>query len=447
MKRDLDTAFLLTRAARLPFLCAGGVGMDGTRGMSNRIYVCAVEDEDIHALTHQLTQFGFVVQAVETFSALTHLVEGGAPAFVLAEMNWRGGDGTLDDIVTLMRRTVGPDRLVLIGEDGALANRLRAVKTGARAFLIRPLNPIDVVDRLETLLDDGADASYRVLIVDDDQRQLKYYKAVLEKAGIRALAIANPMDVLSPMTDFRPDLVLIDLYMPGVSGYELAAALRQDPANVSVPIVFLSAEADQDTQQVVLRAGGDDFLTKPIKPAYLVSAVKTRARRFRELRSFMLRDSLTGLLNHASTKENLAVEVSRMRRSGQPLACALIDIDHFKTVNDRFGHPTGDRVIRSLATLLKQRLRTTDVIGRYGGEEFAVALSGTPPDAAFHVMEEIRRCFQDMEQRHDGGVFQITFSCGLSCFPDFADPDGLIDAADKALYEAKQNGRNRVRMA
>lgn len=422
-----------------------GTGDEPT--MSNRIDLCVPPGGREPALVHQLAQFGFVVREIETLAALARSLEEEIPAFVLADMGWRAEDGGLDDAVALMRGAEAADRLVLIGEDGALANRLRAVKTGARAYLMRPLNPIDVVDRLEGLLDDGAAASFRVLIVDDDERQLKYYKVVLEQAGIATLAISDPMDVLSPMTDFRPDLVLIDLYMPDVSGYELAAALRQDPANVSVPIVFLSAEADRDTQQVVLRAGGDDFLTKPIKPGYLVSAVKTRARRFRELRSFMLRDSLTGLLNHASTKENLGVEVARMRRSGQPLACALIDIDRFKSVNDRYGHPTGDRVIRSLATLLKQRLRTTDVIGRYGGEEFAIALSGTPPDAAFHVMEEIRRAFEAIEQRHQGGTFTTTFSCGLSCFPDFGTADRLIDAADKALYEAKEDGRNRVRMA
>lgn len=416
---------------------------------TNRILYCGDRHEDDESLLEQLAGFGFIVTPVETKRALVGLLAEAKPGFVLLAHGWMAPDGGLADAIAAVAAVAEVERpnLVMMGDDASLAARLEAVRAGARAYLIRPLNPVDIVDRLEQMLEDRDQHAFRVLIVDDEEVQTKFYQAVLEQAGIRVLSLNQPMQIMAALTDFRPELLMIDLYMPDVHGHELAAAIRQDPAHVSIPIVFLSSETDREKQHLAMRVGGDDFLTKPIKAEHLVAAVRNRARRFRELRSLMLRDSLTGLLNQASTRDHLSVELSRMRRSDQPLAFAMIDIDHFKAVNDTHGHPTGDRVIRALANLLKQRLRSTDVIGRFGGEEFAVALAGTPPDAAFTVMEEIRRTFEAIEHRGEGVSFRCTFSCGISCFPAHARLDDLVEAADRALYTAKDKGRNRVAMA
>ncbi len=196
-----------------------------------------------------------------------------------------------------------------------------------------------------------------------------------------------------------------------------------------------------------MRIGADEFLTKPISPERLVSAVSIRAERFRRLRSMMLRDSLTGLLNHTTTKEQLSIELSRMRRSGLSLAFALIDLDHFKSVNDTYGHPIGDQVLKTMSNMLKQRLRMTDIIGRYGGEEFAVALPDVSPSNAMVVLDKVREAFAQIQQIHSGGEFTVTLSCGVAMFPDFDDVPSLTEAADQALYEAKSKGRNRVVLA
>ena len=152
--------------------------------------------------------------------------------------------------------------------------------------------------------------------------------------------------------------------MPNCHGKELAAAIRQENAYLPIPIVFLSAEDDTSKQLDVMTIGGDDFLVKPIHPEHLVAAVVTRAKRFRALRGLMVRDSLTGLLNHTTTNEQTKIELARARRIKNSLSFALLDIDHFERVNDQYGHPAGDRVIKSLSNLLKKRLRATDVIGR-----------------------------------------------------------------------------------
>jgi diguanylate cyclase (GGDEF)-like protein len=213
-----------------------------------------------------------------------------------------------------------------------------------------------------------------------------------------------------------------------------------------VPVVFLSGENDREKQLAALQVGADDFLTKPIAPGHLVAAVSSRAERARTLRRLLMRDSLTGLLNHTTTKERLDGEVARAMRQGTPLAFAFLDLDHFKSINDTYGHPVGDGVIRNMARLLQGRLRRSDLIGRYGGEEFAVILPDTPVGDAARVMEDLRTRFAAIEQHAGtgGGIFYATFSCGVAGVPPSLSAAALTETADQALYRAKQAGRNRV---
>jgi diguanylate cyclase (GGDEF)-like protein len=161
----------------------------------------------------------------------------------------------------------------------------------------------------------------------------------------------------------------------------------------------------------------------------------------------MMRDSLTGLLNHTSTRERLGVEAARAQREGLSLSFAMIDIDHFKSVNDTYGHPAGDRVIKSLARLLQQRLRKMDVIGRYGGEEFAIVLQNIDVHSGQRLLDEIRDRFAHIRHAIGNKEVYVTFSCGLASFPTYEDATMLTQAADQALYQAKRGGRNQVRVA
>jgi diguanylate cyclase (GGDEF)-like protein len=231
--------------------------------------------------------------------------------------------------------------------------------------------------------------------------------------------------------------------MPACSGTELAKVIRHNDRYVSVPIIYLSAEDDLDKQLDAMSEGGDDFLTKPIKPRHLIATVRNRAARARNLRARMVRDSLTGLYNHTHTLQLLEDARSRARRSGTPLSFAMLDIDFFKKVNDTYGHPMGDRVIKSLALFLKQRLRKTDHIGRYGGEEFAVVLPDTDAATALKVLDEIRQRFAEISYPAQPMDLSCTFSCGIAELHDGVDSKALSKRADEALYEAKHSGRNR----
>jgi diguanylate cyclase (GGDEF)-like protein len=239
----------------------------------------------------------------------------------------------------------------------------------------------------------------------------------------------------------------MDMQMPGVSGAELAGVIRLDPASFSIPIVFLSTEDLRDRRVAALRRGGDDFLVKPIPLDQLVDEVAIRAERARTVSSLMLKDGLTGLYNHATFMQLFEVEVARATRNDKPLAFAMIDVDHFKQVNDTHGHPGGDLVLRTLSQHLQKRLRRTDVIGRYGGEEFAVVLADADVGNAQVVVDGIRASFGEKEHEVGGARFRVTLSCGIATFPRIREVPRMVELADKALYQAKRGGRNRAVLA
>ncbi|MDN3577068.1 diguanylate cyclase [Chitinimonas viridis] len=286
--------------------------------------------------------------------------------------------------------------------------------------------------------------AYRVLVVEDSLTASKLIQRTLAENGIESQAIAQPREVLNALKRYQPDLILMDMYMPGCTGVEAARVIRQHPEFLSVPIVYLSGETDVGLQVDALRLGGDHFLTKPFNPVILNAIVKSKIERYRLLRRSMFHDSLTGLLNHTSSKQRLDAAVNAAANEHEALAVAMIDIDHFKKVNDSYGHPVGDQIIRSLAWLLKQRLRKTDIVGRYGGEEFLVALPGANASQAFQILDRIRRDFGQIKHPFNETWFNTTFSSGVSQFPTIPSGEALVKDADEALYEAKRAGRDRV---
>lgn len=405
------------------------------------------KDSEIADLSQKVSPFGYQIIHCDSPDALAEAVSSFWAPYILVRIR-RDQDNTA--LYQAAANATRPDyhpHILFICGDVSLESRILAVRSGGSAFIPAPYNAFDVVDRLESFGGTMRDEPYRVMIVDDDPLVNRYHNETLINAGFATKTLEKPGDLLSHLADFMPELILMDFYMPKIDGRELAAAIRQQPAYDSIPIVFLSAEDDPDLQQQVMGIGGDDFLTKPIRADHLINSISIRARRFRSLRSTMLRDSLTGLLNHTAIKEQTTIALSRMRRSQNEMVFALLDIDHFKSVNDTYGHPVGDQVLRSLSHLLKQRLRNTDIIGRYGGEEFAVALPDTSMADAIQVMDSIRESFSKIDHASDNGMFQVTFSCGLAGFPTYTDTEQLTEAADQALYRAKHAGRNRLACA
>jgi len=336
--------------------------------------------------------------------------------------------------------------LIFISKNQDVATRLFAVKSGGQAFFVLPLEFASLIEKIDDVITPvNKSPPYRILVIEDSDTQASVIRKDLEKSGMIVEILTEPYYINDILMEFQPDLILLDLYMPTCSGIELARVIRQQDAFMSIPIVYLSAENDINKQLIAIKGGADDFLTKTIAPNHLVAAVTARAERSRTLRAQMIQDSLTGLLNHTRILEQLELEIARAKRNQTALSFAMLDIDHFKMINDYYGHPVGDRVIKGLARLLKQRLRKVDSIGRYGGEEFAIILPQTDNRLVAKKLDDIRRGFSKLLHRVSSPPieFSATFSIGLAQYsPTMNSVDKLVQAADKALYDAKEQGRN-----
>ncbi len=391
--------------------------------------------------------FGYRLQIYNDAAQLRDAIARAQPAVLMVSSQTEPVQvgAVLSDVWPLLHQGDKPKiPMIWICENGDLRARLQAVRLGAAAFFTPPVDLDALLAKLDDLSVLHTPEPFRVLIVEDDATLASFYALTLQGAGMDTREVTDPMALMAPLIDFQPDLILMDVYMPDCQGTELAAVIRQQETYVGIPIMFLSSEMDSDKQLEAMRLGGDEFLQKPVDSQHLISSVRTRAARARVLQNLMVRDSLTGLLNHTKTKEQLGIEIERRRRLGHPVSLAMIDIDHFKTVNDHYGHATGDRVLRSLSRLLSQRMRQTDIVGRYGGEEFAVIMVGADAGNARRAIDEVRQSWANLAHNSNGREFFSTFSAGVSAAPPHENAASLSESADNALYEAKGAGRNQV---
>lgn len=408
-------------------------------------------DHDARArdnLAAQLRYFGYEARVFSTLDELPPAIEKARPVAIVMEIAFPGGALTGAAAVGYRERAGILDTpVIFLSARTDFEARLAAVRAGGVNYFAKPVDVSSLVNVLDSLVPGNMPSPYRVLIVEDDESLAAYYANLLRTAGLEAAFITNPAHINKALEESRPDLILMDLYMPRCSGVELTSVIRQQEAHFGTPIVFLSSEANPDKHLLAYWQGGDNFLVKPVDPNYLVSVVTSHSHRSRALRPYMTHDGLTSLLNHSKLKERLEMEILRSRRYGHPLAYAMIDLDRFKQVNDTHGHAAGDQVLRSLSRMLSQRLRLTDIAGRYGGEEFGVVLTETNARGAETVLQTICHEFAAIRHGSEPAAFNVTLSCGVAEFQPHDSLESLSAAADAALYEAKRDGRNRIVIA
>ncbi len=425
---------------------APAVSTDRTLDPDNpRVYV--IEDDGLLAqeMAAQLNALGWHSQVFSTAEDASRALERELPAAIIVDVMLPEGALAGPALVRHAQERSGrliPHVCVSVRWDWD--SRIEAAKAGAKGYFVKPVDIAELAVCLDAITQRRPGKPYRVLVLDDEAALADHYVSVLSAAGMDARAINGAPELLDALAEFSPELILMDLYMPDCTGIDAARVIRQDPQFAGVPIVFLSTESGRQQQLAAMQTGADDFLQKPIADADLIAAVSARAERFRALAAQIRQDSLTGLLNHISFKLQLESELLRARRTRSPLALAMIDIDHFKQINDSYGHPTGDRVIKSIAQVLRRRVRHTDVVGRYGGEEFAVLMLDTAPNHAVSIIDDIRKQFATVQHAGARGQFNCSFSAGVSSSPPLTRMDELIRVADHALYEAKRRGRNQV---
>lgn len=289
-------------------------------------------------------------------------------------------------------------------------------------------------------------AGSRLLVVDDEQSNLIALETTLRNAGFRIDLAQDSEQLFARLQQAKPDLILLDIRLPGDDGFTLCERLQGDPDTADIPVIFVtSIYKDANSIGKGFAAGGVDFIARPFFPEELIARVQThlRLKKYREhLESLTRVDPLTGLLNRRAMLEQLESERSRALRTGLIYALVLADIDHFKPVNDNHGHRCGDAVLASVASILKERMRRSEKVCRWGGEEFLLLLPATDAKGAAVLAEELRAAVAATAFSCGGQTLRLTLSFGIMADAGEQSFDTCICMADDALYAAKHAGRN-----
>lgn len=297
--------------------------------------------------------------------------------------------------------------------------------------------------------------SQSVLVVDDSEDIHQLVNVRLRSEHLHLLHAYDADEALEMMQRINPDLILLDLDMPGTNGLTLCNIMKNTATLKHIPVIFLTGNLDVETKVKAFDLGAVDYVTKPFDGIELKARVRAalRTKRYHDLLTTKARiDGLTGLWNRGYFDEQLSSEVSLLHRSARPVALLMVDIDHFKPVNDTHGHPFGDQVIQRVARTINNLSRDSDIACRYGGEEFCIILRDTGSDGAIALAERMREAIAALRFKSGAEFVSFTVSIGVSSSDSFKNRDSLtgselLEASDKALYAAKSNGRDRVESA
>lgn len=401
------------------------------------------------ALTETLTAAGFKVTSGSESNQANTIPISARPDLLVIVGKAKDFDTHATAAAWTSIRSIRPRGVVLI-DTGDSSDRFGAVAAGVDAIFQPGQINTDFPQYAKTLARIGVPPS-SVLLVEDDLAQAQLVASALEASNIRVNHAEDAARAQELLAQEVPDLILLDIGLPDMDGITLARLIRQDPRYSLLPIVFLTARASMASHVEALRAGGDDFLTKPIDQSLnlLLQVVITRAERGRRIREMVHKDGLTGLLNHATLMTELENAVEYANRGIESFTFLMIDIDHFKRVNDRYGHLVGDQVLLHVARIFQSTARSSDVIGRYGGEEFGIILRRSNQIGAAAVAEKLRTALRERPATtEDGEPIPVQVSIGIASYPeDGASASVLAHAADLALYRAKSRGRDRVELA
>lgn len=289
----------------------------------------------------------------------------------------------------------------------------------------------------------------KILVVDDNRLNIRLLTEILQDENYDVSSVNNSLEVMEAAHKFKPDIILLDIMMPGIDGFAVCKLLKNDFDLKDIPVIMVTAKTDGTDVKMALELGAFDYIKKPVDEDEVVARVQSalRLKEYQDkLKEMAMKDGLTGLYNHSLLIELFRKEFSKQQRNHNPLSFVMIDIDHFKKINDTHGHMAGDIVLKELSVILTNSVRLSDIVGRYGGEEFGIVLPEIGHRDSYLLCERIRYNVENTKFTSQNNPIDITVSIGI-CHKepvDIISCSEMIKNADDALYTAKNKGRNRI---
>ncbi len=422
-----------------------------SRGGGRRVYVLSDGNPLAAELVRRIEAQGNDLQLLDNVEELREMVRSLTPSLVVVDAPFIDRLEEIGQSVRLARpRASGRLALMALAASGDVATRLKAMRAGADSFIALPAAASDVMARIGELLDADESESFRVMIIEDDRAQALFAESILRKAGMETCAVTDPLSALDALEEFSPELILMDLYMPDCDGMELTALIRERERFISTPIVFLSGEHDADKRFDALSAGGDDYLEKPIRPKYLISAVTNRVRRARALNRRVVsvnpRDAVTGLYDRAHVIAR--VDGMLATAEGTNLGGLLfVIIDGAQAIRERIGLSAFDALLGQAGTLLSGLVAGTDLAARFGDTSFIVLAPGHGEQALLRFGEDIRSRFELHLFEVSGKSMTLAVSIGVATFASGWDgAASMLNAAERACAIARTGSDRKVRL-
>jgi diguanylate cyclase (GGDEF)-like protein len=407
------------------------------------VIVVSSDQGRLSALAQRLDSLGMSVRPCASWTEAKDQIMAKFPQGLLLCVPLKDGNGY--DLITGCRSLPGGANvsIVLLSEEPGFLDKIAAIKAGADAFFELPVEVDVIVQKLRFLFERGKPERYRILSVEDDPDQANYIVTTLENAGYNIAWVQDPKKFEEALLTFVPDLVLLDIVMGEINGFELARFVRQNERFAALPILFLTTQNQLEAHIESARAGGDDHLIKPVNPQLLVATIAGKLERYRIFQRLLRNDGLTQILNHSHFMEYAQRSV-RVRSKKFAQVLTIFDIDGLSRINDTYGYAVGDRTIQALVQIIKWTFRHTEVIGRIGGDEIAILDDSLSVQESVEVVKGLLEQFAGVPHKAGGQIFRVTASAGISHVATDATLQTLLERSNEALKRAKANGQNQV---
>jgi PleD family two-component response regulator/EAL domain-containing protein (putative c-di-GMP-specific phosphodiesterase class I) len=422
-------------------------------GAGRRIYHLTDGDALACELDQRLESQGYELELLESPAELKEILNALAPDLVIVDAAFMNDIEGVGAVLRATRERTGTRLpMLVISNEDSIPARLVARRAGADALLVRPEGAETVMAKLAELLVSAGEATYRVLVVEDDRSQALFAESILRNAGMEVRSVHEAFDVLQSMEDFRPDLVLMDLYMPHCDGTELTALIREREEFLHTPIVFLSGESDQDKHFEALSAGGDDFLSKPIRPKHLIAAVNNRVRRARAVQERAQlrdpRDPSTGLHRRSYMLDRLAETLAMDNVRDHPGGLLFLEIEGVPQLREQYGLSTLEQLMSEVGSQVSDSLAEGELACRYSDGCYVVYSAERDEASLERLAVDLRNGLITHPFKAEGKPLRLRAVAGLASFRhNFADAGAMLNAAERAAREARGGDRGVHRFA